>query len=57
MKTAHDAHCIYCEHGPYCLICPTPDLIPDNAHVCESCRETITRGEISADPYYSGNWP
>jgi hypothetical protein len=53
----HDARCIYCEHGPYCPACPPPDSIPGDAHVCASCRETITRGEIAADPYYSGNWP
>jgi hypothetical protein len=40
--------------GPYCLTCPAPDLVPDDAHVCGPCREAITRGEITADPYYQG---
>ena len=54
METKHDARCIYCEHGPYCLLCPGPGAIPDDAHVCGPCREAITRGEIAADPYYQG---
>jgi hypothetical protein len=57
MAGEHDVRCIYCEHGPYCLACPAPDPIPDDAHVCGPCREAITRGEIAADPWYSGNWP
>jgi hypothetical protein len=54
VNVKHDARCIYCEHGPYCLTCPAPDLVPDDAHVCGPCREAITRGEITADPYYQG---
>ena len=60
MKSEHDDRCIYCEHGPYCTdltACPPPGAIPDDAFVCGPCREAITRGEIAADPYYSGNWP
>ena len=48
----HNGPCIYCEHGPYCLICPPPDVV--EGPVCGRCREEITRSEIAADPYYSG---
>ena len=51
---AHDGPCIYCEHGPYCLTCPPPPVIADDAPVCGRCREEITRSEIAADPYYGG---
>lgn len=52
--TGHDPRCLYCEHGPACLTCPPPDVIPENAYVCGRCREEITRAEIAADPYYQG---
>lgn len=52
---AHDGPCIYCEHGPYCLTCPPPHVIADDAPVCGRCREAITRSEIAADPYYGGD--
>ncbi len=55
--TEHDPRCLYCEHGPYCLTCPPPAAVPDDAHVCARCREEITRQEIAADPYYRGSWP
>lgn len=52
LMTKHNARCLYCEHGPYCLTCPPPASIPDDAYVCGPCREEITRQEIAADPYY-----
>ena len=51
-SAGHDQRCLYCEHGPYCLTCPPPASIPDDAYVCGPCREEITRSEIGADPYY-----
>lgn len=53
----HDGPCIYCEHGPYCLACPPPPVIADDAPVCSRCREEVTRSEIAADPYYRGDDP
>lgn len=53
---AHDPACIYCERGPYCLTCPAPPVIPDDAKVCGPCREAITRSEIAADPYYRDDY-
>ena len=50
----HNGPCIYCEHGPYCLACPPPDVA--DGPVCTRCREEITRSEIAADPYYRGDW-
>ena len=50
----HNGPCIYCEHGPYCLTCPPPPVIEDDAPVCSRCREGVTRSEIAADPYFSG---
>lgn len=52
----HDPRCLYCEHGPYCLTCPPPAPIPDDAYVCGPCHEEITRREIAADPYYEGDY-
>lgn len=56
---SHDPRCIYCEHGPYCLMCPAwmTASIPDDAYVCGPHREEITRSEIAADPYFRGDAP
>lgn len=54
---SHDPRCIYCEHGPYCVACPPPASIPDDAYVCGPHREEITRSEIAADPYFRGDAP
>jgi len=52
----HDPACLYCAHGPACVLCePSGTLPTSDTYVCQPCRESILHREISADPYFRGD--
>jgi hypothetical protein len=58
----HSGPCIYCSHGPGCVTCDLtkgPDWGAGPEYpgpVCRHCSEECQRREITADPYYSGDY-
>lgn len=57
----HSGPCINCAHGPACVTCD-PHESPYFGQgeypgpICRNCAEECQRGEIAADPYYSGDY-